>query len=233
MESRYAPISRRRERTVRWLRSVPVLVLACGGLALGRPWLFGAAMMWGIASVVLHRLHARSLNTRLKALAAMLARDGDPSVAVRSLESIVADARALPGFHSIALLFLGIARARTGDVDGALDLLYVVHRAGWLDRRDVWQAWLLPWLSHLHGARGDLDLAEQWLDAARARLGGGQPDRTDRLASLVAPATLLALRRGDYDGAVARLDEAAGAAGETDPQREQRAVLRAFALEQA
>jgi hypothetical protein len=230
---RYVPISRRRERLVRWLRSVPVVLFAFAALYFERPWLLGAAIVWGVGSVVVNRLHARSLNARLKALAGTLARDGDPGVAMRGLESIVADASGFPSFHSVALLFLGIARARSGDLDGALELLYVVHHGGWLDRRDVWQAWLLPWLSQLHTARGELDLGERWLEAARLRLGNAEAGGPDRRDSLASAETLLALRRGENGRAIACIDGSAGKPGANDPQRAQGALFRAFALDRA
>ena len=195
--SRYVPLTRREERLRRVLRSVPVVLLALAAFVLERPWLIAAALAWGLGVVVVTRLHARALNGRLKALAGTLARDGDPSLAVRSLEAIIADARGYPGFHCVALLFLGIAKARGGDVDGALDLLYVVQRAGWLSHRALWMAWLLPWLAQLHAARNELDLAEQWLEVARSSLPA------DKREVLVSPESLVALRRGKNDDAIA------------------------------
>jgi hypothetical protein len=223
----YAPMTRREERMRRWLRSVPVLLLAMAAFAVERPWLLGVAMAWGLGVIVLSRLSARSLNARLKALAGTLARDGDPFVAARALEAIVADARGYAGFHSVALLFLGIARARGGDADGALELLYVVQRGGWLAHRAVWLAWLLPWMSQLHAARGEVELAEQWLDAARAKLPG---DRQDALMSAEA---LLGLRRNRDAEVIAAIDAYVGQADATDPVREHYALLRAFACERA
>ena len=122
--SRYVPLTRREERLRRVLRSVPVVLLTLAAFVLERPWLIAGALAWGLGVVIVTRLHARALNGRLKALAGTLARDGDPSLAARSLEAIVADARGYPGFHCVALLFLGIAKARGGDADGALDLLH-------------------------------------------------------------------------------------------------------------
>jgi hypothetical protein len=206
---------------------VPVVLLALAAFVLERPWLIGAALAWGLGVIVVNRLHARALNGRLKVLAGTLARDGDPSVAARSLESIVADARSYPGFHCVALLFLGIARARGGDADGALELLHVVQRSGWLSRRTLWMAWLLPWLAVLHAARNELDLAEKWLEVARAKL----PE--DRRDVLVSPESLLALRRGRYDEAITLIDAYIGTDGASDPVREHFALLRAFAYERA
>jgi len=224
---RYVPITRREERFRRILRSLPVLLLALAAFALDRPWLIAAALAWGLAVVIVMRLHARALNGRLKALAGTLARDGDPSLAARSLEAIVADARAYPGFHCVGLLFLGIARARGGDADGALDLLYVVQRSGRLAHRMLWMAWLLPWLAQLHAARGELDLAEQWLEVARATL---PPDKRE---VLVSPESLVALRRGKNDQAIATIDAYIGEEAASDPVREHFALLRAFAHERA
>jgi hypothetical protein len=200
-----------------------VLLLAVAAIWLERPWLLGAAIAWGVGVVVLSRLTARSLNARLKALAGTLARDGDPYVAQRGLEALVADARSYPGFHSVGLLFLGIARARGGDIDGAIDLLYVVHEGGWLERRAVWQAWLMPWISQLHAARGELDLAEEWLELARKKL---PPDRQQ---AMVSAETLVALRRGRDDDAVARIDAYVEKAAPGDPVANHFAMLRAFA----
>jgi hypothetical protein len=238
---RYVPMTHRQERLRRLLRSVPVVLLALAAFLLERPWLIAAAVAWGIGVVVLTRLHARALNGRLKALAGTLARDGDPQLAVRSLEAIIADARPYPGFHCVALLFLGIAKARGGDADGALDMLYVVQRAGWLSHRMLWMAWLLPWLAQLHAARGELDLAEQWLVVARKSL---PPDKHE---VLVSPESLVALRRDRNDEAIALIDAYIGAAAAdgrsqampepgrdlTDPVRQHFALLRAFAHERA
>jgi len=225
--ARYAPMTRREERLRRWLRSVPVLLLALAAFLLERPWLLGVAIAWGIGVIVVARLSARSLNARLKALAGTLARDGDPFVAARALEAIVADARGYPGFHSVALLFLGIARARGGDADGALELLTVVQRGGWLDHRAVWLAWLLPWMSQLHAARGDIDEAERWLQAARAAL---PPDKQDALVSAEA---VLGLRCSRDEEVIAAIDAYVGIAEASDPVREHYALLRAFACERA
>jgi hypothetical protein len=225
--SRYLPLTRRQERLRRLLRSVPALVLTLAAFLLERPWLIAGALGWGLGVMAVVRLHARALNGRLKALAGTLARDGDAALAVRSLEAIVADARGYPGFHCVGLLFLGIARARGGDVDGALDLLHGVERAGWLSQRALWMAWLLPWLSQLHAARNELDQAEQWLDVARASLPA------DRREVLVSPETLLALRRGNDDQAIALIDAYIGTAAASDPVREHFALLGAFARERA
>jgi hypothetical protein len=225
--SRYVPLTRREERLRRVLRSVPVVLLALAAFVLERPWLIAGALAWGLGVVIVTRLHARALNGRLKALAGTLARDGDPSLAARSLEAIVADARGYPGFHCVALLFLGIAKARGGDADGALDLLYVVQKAGWLSHRALWMAWLLPWLSQLHAARNELDLAEKWLEVARASLP------KEKLEALVSPESLVALRRGKNDEAIATIDAYIGTEDATDPVREHFALLRAFAHERA
>ncbi len=225
--SRYVPLTRREERLRRVLRSVPVVLLALAAFVLERPWLIAGALAWGLGVVIVTRLHARALNGRLKALAGTLARDGDPSLAARSLEAIVADARGYPGFHCVALLFLGIARARGGDADGALELLYVVQRAGWLSHRTLWMAWLLPWLSQLHAARNELDLAEQWLEVARTSLPA------EKREVLVSPESLVALRRGKNEEAIAAIDAYIGSDDASDPVREHFALLRAFAHDRA
>jgi hypothetical protein len=226
--SRYVPLTHRQERLRRLLRSVPVVVLALSAFVLERPWLIAGALAWGLGVIVVTRMHARALNARLKALAGTLARDGDASLAARSLEAIVADARGYPGFHCVALLFLGIARARGGDADSAIELLYEVQRAGWLAHRALWMAWLLPWLSQLHAARNELELAEQWLDIARTKLPA------DRREVLVSPESLVALRRGKDDEAIAIIDAYIGTATAAgDPVRDHFALLRAFAHERA
>lgn len=225
--ARYVPLTRRDERIRRVLRSVPVAAFAGAAFLFDRPWLIAVAVAWGLGVIVVARLHARALNGRLKALAGTLARDGDPSVASRGLEAIVGDARAYPGFHCVALLFLAIAKARAGDCDGALELLYAVQRSGWLAHRILWMAWLLPWLAQLHAARGDLDLAEQWIEVAHTKL----PE--DRRDALVSAQCLLALRRGKDDEVVAAVDAYVAAADASDPVRQHFALLRAFALDRA
>jgi hypothetical protein len=226
-ESHYVPLTRRQERLRRLLRAVPIVLLTFLALYVGRLWLLVTPMLYGVGIIMSERLHARSLNARLKAIAGTLARGSEPFVVSRALEAVVADARPYPGFHSVALLFLGIARARGGDLDGALDLLYVVQRAGWLDGRPVWLAWLLPWLSQLHCARGEVDFARKWLQVARAML---PPSRQGVLAS---PEALLALREARYEDAIAGI-EACLKAGETaDPTRSHFAFLRAYACERA
>jgi hypothetical protein len=227
--ARYVPLTRRAERLRRVLRSAPVLLFAIVAFALDRPWLLAGSLAWGVGVIIVSRLHARALNARLKALAGTLARDGDPFVAARSLEALVADARAYPGFHCVALLFLGIARARGGDADGALELLYTVNRAGWLTHRTVWMAWLLPWLARLHVARGEVDLAEQWLGVARRRLPEGKRD------ALIEPEALIALRQGKNEEAIALIDGYVTdtATDASDPVRDHFALLRAFACDRA
>lgn len=226
-EPHYVPLTRKQERLRRLLRAVPIVLLLFVALWLGRAWLLVTPILYGAGIIVSERLHARSLNARLKAIAGTLARGSEPFVVSRALEAVVADARPYPGFHSVALLFLGIARARGGDLDGALDLLYVVERAGWLDGRPVWLAWLLPWLSQLHCARGEMDVAGQWLTVARAAL---PPSRHGVLAS---PEALLALRQGRWEDAIAGI-EACLKAGETaEATRAHFAFLRAFAYERA
>ncbi|HEX8793505.1 MAG TPA: hypothetical protein VF765_21330 [Polyangiaceae bacterium] len=224
-EPHYVPLTRKQERVRRWLRAVPVMLLAVAALYLERMWLIGAAIAWGAGVIVVERLHARSLNARLKVIAGTLARDGEPFVVSRALEALVADARPYPGFHSVALLFLGIARARGGDLDGALALLYVVQNGGWLRQRAVWQAWLLPWLSQLHAARGEMDLAHQWLDVGRAGLPA------DKREVLYAPEALLAMREGRHDEAIALIESYVGAAKPSDAVRGHFAFLRAYACE--
>jgi len=226
-EPHYVPLTRKQERLRRWLRAAPVVLLALLALVMGRLWLLVAAVVYGLGAIVSVRLHARSLNARLKAIAGTLARGSEPFVVSRALEAVVADARPYPGFHSVALLFLGIARARGGDLDGALDLLYVVHRAGWLARRPVWLAWLFPWLSQLHCARGEVDLAGKWLEVARAAL---PPDRHGVLAS---PQALLSLRQGRYQEAVEGIEACLRDGDTTDPTRAHFSFLRAFAYERA
>lgn len=226
-EPHYVPLTRRQERLRRWLRAAPVVLLTLIALLLGRVWLLVTPMVYGVGVIVSERLQARSLNVRLKAIAGTLARGSEPFVVSRALEALVADSRPYPGFHSVALLFLGIARARGGDIDGALDLLYVVHGAGWLSRRQVWLAWLLPWLSQLHCARGELDLAGKWLDVARAAL---PPARYGVLAS---PEALLALRQGRYEEAITSIDTYLGEGEIAESTRAHFAFLRAFACERA
>jgi len=220
-------LTRREALLGRIVRAVPMLALALLAFVAERPWLLPAAIAWGLGVIIIDRLHARSLNARLKALAGTLARDGDPHVAARGLEAVVSDARSYPGFHSIALLFLAIARARTGDADRALELLYTVDGAGWITHRDVWMAWLLPWLAALHAARGELELAERWLAVARARLPEGKRE------SLIGAEALLALRSGRNDEAVARIDAHLQAIPPSDAARTHYALLRAFARERA
>jgi hypothetical protein len=224
-------MTRHEWRLRRVLRSLPVLLLAFGAFAAEWPVLIAAAVAWGVGVVVRGRLHERSLNERLKASALMLARGSDPFVASRNLESLVADARAYPGFHSVALLFLGILRARGGDAEGALALLHAVERAGWLSHRIVWMAWLLPWLAQLHAARGELEVAERWLAVAQATLP------RDRAGALVSPESLVLLRRGKNDEAIARIDAYLGGATSGDAPNDSTflhlALIRAFAKDRA
>jgi hypothetical protein len=226
-EPHYVPLTRRQERLRRWLRAAPVVLLTLGALWVGRLWLLVTPMVYGVAVIMSERLHARSLNARLKVIAGTLARGSEPFVVARALEAVVADARPYPGFHSVALLFLGIARARGGDLDGALDLLYVVQRAGWLKGRPVWLAWLFPWLSQLHCARGEVDLASKWLEVARAALPA------NRHGVLASPEALLALRQGRHEEAIVAIEACLGADGTADATRSHFSFLRAFAYERA
>jgi hypothetical protein len=224
---RYVPMTRRDWRIRRVLRSVPIVLFAAAAYLLDKPWLIAGAIGWGLGVVIMNRLHERALNGRLKALAGTLARDGDPFVASRNLEALVAESRGYPGFHSVALLFLGIAKARGGDADGALDLLYLVQKGGWLAHKALWMAWLLPWLAQLHAARAEVDLAEQWLEAARKVLPEGKQE------GLVSPQALVLLLRGKNDEAVAQIDAYVAGAAASDPVRQHFELLRAFACERA
>lgn len=224
-EPHYVPLTRRQERLRRWARAVPVMLLALAAMYFQRTWLLAAGIVWGVGVIVIDRLHARSLNARLKAIAGTLARDGEPFVVSRALEALVADARPYPGFHSVALLCLGIARARGGDLEGALELLYVVQQGGWLRHRVVWQAWLLPWLSQLHAARAELDLARRWLDAARAILPAESRE------ALHPPEALLALREGRHAEAIVLIEAYVAGANRSDGVRSHFAFLRAYACE--
>ena len=225
--ARYTPMSRREERLRRILRSVPVVLLALAGFLLSHLWLVALGVAWGLGVVMLDRLSARSLNARLNALAGTLARDGDPFVASRALEAIVADARGYPGFQCVALLFLGVARARGGDADGALELLHAVQASERLAHRAVWLAWLLPWMAQLHAARGDLVDAERWLQAAREKLDAKHRDM------LVSPETIVGLRRGRNAEVIAAIDAYTGVAEASDPVRVHFGLLRALACERA
>jgi hypothetical protein len=224
-------MTKRRERLRRWVRSVPVPLLTGAALLVGRPWGIGFALAWGLADVVLRRLHEKALDARLTALAGSLARGVEPEVTARGLEALVADAASMPGYHSVAVLYLGVARARAGDIDGALELLHVVYDSGWLEGRDAWQAWLLPTLCQLHAARGELDVAERWLETARGRLP------VERHAALAGSEIVLAIRRGRHQDAIARIDAAVDARREGDksgdPARTHLAMLRAFACDRA
>jgi hypothetical protein len=222
-DHRYEPLSRGEDRVRRLLRGVLPVLIGIAAFVFSKPWLVALAIVWLVGTVVVQRIHARSLNARLKALAGALARDGDPFVAMRALEAIVADSRPYPGFHCVALLFLGIARARSGDADGALALLHTVEKAGWLSHREVWKAWLLPWLASLHAARGDVEAAEQWLSIARAALP------LERHDVLVAPEALVSLRRGRDEEAIERVDAYVTRMATSEPIQEHFALLRAFA----
>jgi hypothetical protein len=127
----------------------------------------------------------------------------------------------------VALLFLGIARARGGDAQGALDLLQVVEQAGWLSHKVLWLAWLLPWLSTLYAVRDDMDRAQHWLAVAEANL----PE--DKRDVLVSPRTLLLLKQGKNDEAAAAIEAYIGGAEASDPIREHFALLGAFARDRA
>jgi hypothetical protein len=221
------PVSRRTDRLWRVLRSLPILLIATLAIALGQPWFVVLAIAWGLVSIALRRVHAGSLNTRLKALTGSLARNAEPMVVARGLEAIAADARAYPVFQSIAVLFLAIARARSGNVDGALQLLIVVEDAGWLRGSDTWQAWLVPWLSQLYAARGDLEAAQAWLEAGRQRLPEARRD------VLVSPTIVLELRRGRDEVAIAAIDSMTSLDSAAEAVRDHYALLRAFASERA
>ncbi len=223
------PLTRRQYQLRRWAWVLPIAGLYLLALALERRWLVAGAVAWGVGVTISHWLHTRALDQRLQALARTLVRDGDPFVAARSLEAVVADARAYPGFHSVALLLLGIARARGGDAEGAIELFYVVHGADWLDNRQGWLSWLLPWTATMHAVRGELDRAENWLAEARARLPANKRE------SLVACEALVALRRGRPEEAIERIDAYRTAHPDEGHGAAQAhfAVLRAFACEVA
>jgi hypothetical protein len=146
----------------------------------------------------------------------------------RAIEALASDARAYPPMHSVALMYLGIARARTGEIDRAITLLEAVERAGWLRARLQWLAWLWPWMAALYAARGELETGERWLDTARARL----PAEMHRF--LLSPSALVLARRGRYAEAVESLDAFfRETEGMTTTARDHFQLLRAFALVQA
>jgi len=225
--ARYVPMTHREERLRRVLRGLPLFALVLAAFLLERAWLVGLGLAYGVGVVVLGRMHEGSLNRRLKALAGTLAKNGDPHVAARNLESLVADSRPYPAFHSVALLFLGIARARGGDAQGALDLLLVVEHAGWLSHKVLWLAWLLPWLAQLYAVRDDLGRAQHWIEVATANLPA------DKHEVLVSPRTLVLLKQGKNDEAETAIERYVAGADASDPIREHFALLAAFARERA
>jgi hypothetical protein len=91
----------------------------------------------------------------------------------------------------------------------------------------VWLAWLFPWLSQLHCARGELDLAGQWLAVARKALPAS------RHGVLASPEALLALRQGRYEEAIVGIEACLSADDTSDTTRSHFSFLRAFAYERA
>ena len=103
-----------------------------------------------------------------------------------------------------------------------------MQHSGWLARRVLWMAWLLPWLAQLHAARGELDLAEKWLDAARVTLPAEKHEHARARQSV--SWRCVAARN---DEAVAAIDAYIRRRTRRDPVRQHFAFLRAFALHRA
>jgi hypothetical protein len=58
----------------------------------------------------------------------------------------------------------------------------------------------------VHALRGDIPVAERWLQDARTRLAKNKDDRIGHAAHLCLAESILAARKGDYEGAAAQLD---------------------------
>jgi hypothetical protein len=218
-------MTQRRARLLRLVRSLPVPLLTAGALWLGKPWLIVFALGWGFVDVVRRRQHEKALDTRLHALVSSLRGDVEADLVVRGLEAFVADATAFPGYHSAALIYLGVARARSGDVDGALSLLHTVQGSGWLVGHTRWRNLLLSALAVLHAARGDLVDAQRWRDV---RHGG----RSSQRKGYFNAGLLIALKSGRYDEAIARTEPLCARKPEL-AARSGIALLHAFARDQA
>jgi hypothetical protein len=225
----HVPLTRTQFRLQWGLLLLPVVVLFALTFVIDAPFkLLGTALAWTFVVWAWRYSVLSAHNKRLRAVVSMMLRDADPHLVARATEAIASDAHSYPGMHSAALMYLGIARARTGEIDRAIALLEAVERAGWLRARVQWLAWLWPWMAALYAARGDLELGERWLDTARARLPG------EMHRFLLSTSALVLARRERYVEAVESLEMfLRETEGMTATARDHFQLLRAFALVQS
>lgn len=216
-DPRYRPMPKGAYRALAFARALPLIgflvfmwFAAFHNSAV--PFSVGATAFVALSTVYLWmRVRRGQSSARLAAgqlrTTALLA-EGRIEEAAAATDGTLDRARGVPPVHCILLVQRAQLFLRLGDADRARTVLEAVHASKWLDdpRLSQGASSLASARAMTELVRGDLDAAEEWQKAAHAKIKAA--DRTQ----LLPLDALVEVRRGRFEEAARRIDEAWDAA---------------------
>jgi hypothetical protein len=199
--------------TVRLRVMTPLLPLFAGfGLGLvfaGEPTLalslMGAGLVAGLALSLRTKARARRAAALFEdqnslGLARLAVHDYDD--ALRIFERLVDEAKPYPINHSVFVLNCAVAYLHRCEFDRALSLMDAAHRGRWLENAKYrsQRVTLLRQMAMALALKGDLDAADRYHALA------GQTITANQVGVLLASQAVVAMRRGDYAGGLAKME---------------------------
>jgi hypothetical protein len=168
---------------------------------------FVALLVWFFAARARQARASAALADAYKRTTKLLA-EGRLEEAAAETDATLDLARAAPPIHCILLVQRAQLHLRDGDADRAHVLLQAVRASRWLDDARLAQgaSSMASALAMTQLARGELDDAEMWQREAHARI------KKDDEIQLLPLDALVDARRGRFDEAAARIDDAWSAA---------------------
>ena len=110
-----------------------------------------------------------------------------------------------PAYRAVAMLNVGDALVRAGRFDEAIAHYAEIERSRTLKLGTTVRMRIATQAALIHGLRGNIPVAEQWLQDARVRLAKNKDDRIGHAAHLCLAESVVSARKGDPAGAVAQL----------------------------